>query len=275
MAQNPLQKYFRQPKIFISLPSHGVYNTPGNIDGDVEHIPVFGMTGMDEILIKTPDALLTGESTAQVIASCVPAIKDPWELSSLDTDLVLTAIRIATYGSGMTVGFTCKKCATENEYELDLTNLIEHYGQCRYDNKVVVGDLSITVQPLNYKQTTHFSLLNFQLQQKLSQIVTMTESEEQKILMAEIFKDLASLRNNVYASGIESVHTGSETVTERAFITEWLANCDSSVVDAIKKHIESNQETWQSPKHQVKCDNCGEETAISVELDQATFFVNA
>jgi hypothetical protein len=53
MANNPLQQYFRQPKIFINLPSQGVYNKPGSIQGEVSNMPVFGMTGMDEILMKT------------------------------------------------------------------------------------------------------------------------------------------------------------------------------------------------------------------------------
>ena len=57
MAQNPLQQYFRQPKIFIGLPSKGIFNKVGSVQGDVTHMPVFGMTGMDEILLKTPDAL--------------------------------------------------------------------------------------------------------------------------------------------------------------------------------------------------------------------------
>ena len=76
MSNNPLQQYFRQPKVFITLPSHGVYNKPGTITGSFENMPIFGMTGMDEILLKTPDALLTGESTVKVIQSCCPNIVD-------------------------------------------------------------------------------------------------------------------------------------------------------------------------------------------------------
>ena len=66
MAQNPLQNYFRQPKVFLRLPSMGIYNKPEAIQGNVESIPVYGMTGMDEIILKTPDALISGESTVKV-----------------------------------------------------------------------------------------------------------------------------------------------------------------------------------------------------------------
>ena len=136
MAQNPLQQYFRQPKIYISLPSGGTYNKPGTINGDPNRLPVFGMTGMDEILMKTPDALLAGESTVKVINSCCPAITDPWDLSSLDIDLVLTAIRIATYGGDINIANVCTECDTANEYSLPLSVLIDHYATCQYDNKI-------------------------------------------------------------------------------------------------------------------------------------------
>ena len=49
-----LQKYKRQPKLFIDLPSQGKwYNDTIIQDGKVESMPVFGMTAMDEILLKT------------------------------------------------------------------------------------------------------------------------------------------------------------------------------------------------------------------------------
>jgi hypothetical protein len=274
MAQNPLQQHFRQPKIYISLPSHGVYNKPGTIEGDTDRIPVFGMTGMDEIIMKTPDALLTGESTAQVIGSCCPAIKDPWDLSNLDTDLILTAIRIATFGSELTMTNVCDSCGTSNDYNLDLNVLIDHYGRCSYDNKLIVGELKITTRPLTYQQSTEFSLRNFQLQQQLKQI-TDVPADEQKEFTAKVFKELAQIRNDVFTIGVESVDTGKTIVTERAFISEWIENADRDVMEAIRKHIQSNQQTWATPRHPVKCSECGTEAKLSLDLDQSNFFVTA
>jgi len=80
MATNPLKQFFRQPKIFIKLPSKGIFNNPGTLQGDLDKMPVFGMTGMDEILMKTPDALLNGESTVRLMQSCCPSITDGWDI---------------------------------------------------------------------------------------------------------------------------------------------------------------------------------------------------
>ena len=275
MATNPLQQFFRQPKIFISLPSHGVYYKPGVIQGDVESIPVYGMTGMDEIMVKTPDALLSGESTAKVIESCCSFIKNAWEINSLDIDTILTAIRIATYGNTLSVNHTCKNCSAVNEFDLELNKIIEHFSQCKYDNKIVLKELTIMLKPLTYKQSTEFSLKNFRLQQQLNQASRLEDEKERTEAISRLFRELAILQNDVYTENVESVDTGSVVVDQREFIHEWIENCDKEMIDEIKKQIQVNQEQWSSPKFHVQCNECSTEDDIMVDLDLSTFFVNA
>ena len=64
---NPLSKYFRQPKIYLRLPSKGKFYSPGSlVMTESGELPVYAMTAKDELLIKTPDALLNGEATVEV-----------------------------------------------------------------------------------------------------------------------------------------------------------------------------------------------------------------
>ena len=275
MAQNPLQQYFRQPKIFISLPSQGVYSKPGSIDGDVSNLPVYGMTGMDEIIIKTPDALLTGESTVKVIQSCCPSIKDPWGLSALDLDLVLSAIRIATYGKELGLSATCPACEEENDYDVDLTRMIDHFSKCKYDPRVVVGNLVITTQPLTYEQSTKFNVKNFELQQQIGQVDFIEDKEERQKKINELWTQLADVQRVIFAATIESVQTETDTVTERGFIDEWLLNCDKEVINTIRNHIDSNRQAWTMPKYKVSCMECKHEFDLAIDLDQASFFATA
>jgi hypothetical protein len=275
MSNNPLQKYFRQPKVFIKLPSGGIFSKPGTIQGDVTHLPVYGMTGMDEIINKTPDALLTGESTAAIITSCCPTIKDPWEICNIDLPMIMAAIRVATYGNLMSVTHTCTNCGTENDYDLDLNRVIEHYMNCQYDNKIVLDDLVINLLPMNYRLSTEFNLKNFRLQQQVAQAEVVTDDAKRQELISELFKELARVQNEIYKVTIESVTTENQVVTERAFILEWIENADRSVFEAIKKKNQQNTDTWSMPKYPVKCDECGTEVSLSVELDQANFFVKA
>ena len=64
-----LEKYKRQPKIYVDFPSKGLYYN-GDIVQDQQYteIPVFGMNTMDEIMLKTPDALFSFRVKSQALS---------------------------------------------------------------------------------------------------------------------------------------------------------------------------------------------------------------
>ena len=273
MSSNPLQKHFRQPKIYISLPSKGVYNSPGSLEGKVEDIPVMSMTGMDELMLKTPDALINGEATVQVIQSCCPTIKDAWEVSNLDLDVLLVAIRIATYGSDMEITAVCANCGTQNNYTANLNDAVEHFTRCTYDNKLVLKDLTVMIKPLSYRQVTKFNLKNFELRRQLNQLVQLDDEEVKNKGIAELYAELGKIQNETYIDSIESVQTADINVNEAEYIREWIVNADKATFDSLKSQIEKNNAAWAVPKMHVQCENCQHEDDIAVEMDQANFFV--
>ena len=275
MAQNPLQEFYRQPKVYVPLPSKGIYNKLGSISGDPTNLAIYSMTGMDEILMKTPDSLLSGESTVKLFESCCPGIKDGWEVTSLDTDLLLTAIRIATFGNVLEIIQTCAKCGEQHDYDIDLNNVITHFTSCKYNNTVTAGGLIIKLQPLTYKQSTEFSLRNFALQQRLAS--ANSESDEHKKLITELFLELGKMQNDIYAVSIESIDTGTVVVSEQNFIHEWIENCDREILDIIREQFNKNKDAWRIPDVTVACGNpnCDHKTTLTVDLDQSTFFDRA
>ena len=98
-SQNPLSSFYRAPKSYTGLPSQGKYYTDDIVEmPDNGELPIYPMTAKDEMMFKTPDALLNGEATVQVIQSCIPQIKNAWAMPSIDCDAALIAIRMATYG---------------------------------------------------------------------------------------------------------------------------------------------------------------------------------
>ena len=106
---NPLQKYYRQPAIYIKLPSAGrYYDANTYTPTETGEIPVLPMTAKDELSFKTPDALINGQATVDVIKSCVPNLLDPWKMVNYDTDTILLAIRIATYGETMDISYAVR-----------------------------------------------------------------------------------------------------------------------------------------------------------------------
>jgi hypothetical protein len=275
MAGNPLQQYFRQPKIYIKLPTSGIYSPPGTIQGDINSLPVFGMSGMDEIIMKTPDALLSGESVVKIIQSCCPSITNAWALSALDTEMILTAIRIATYGNKSNVDHTCPTCNTENSYDIDLGFIIEHFAKAEYQNSVVLKDFAIKTQPLSYKHNTEFGLRNFKVQQQLRQVSDLEDEEKQKEIVAQLFEDLAKIQVDIFTEMIESIEFNNTVVNQKPYIKEWLENCDKDVYDRLKEQITQNKLVWEVPVVKVKCEECNSENSIKMDMDYANFFANA
>ena len=108
---NPLAKHFRQPVMYLKLPSNGRWWANGALEIPVTgEIPIYAMTAKDELMFKTPDALLNGQGVVDVIQSCMPNIKDAWRIPNLDIDVILIAIRIASYGHEMEFESTCPHC---------------------------------------------------------------------------------------------------------------------------------------------------------------------
>jgi len=274
MANNPLQQYFRQPKIFIELPVSSTYAEDGAFTNK-DKLPIFGMSGMDEIMLKTPDALLSGDSLSAVITSCCPNISDPWKLSNLDVDYLLTAIRIATYGNKLSVAKICPNCGEQNEFDIDLNKFMEHYKSCTFKNTVEIDDLTIHIKPLTFKQANDFNLDNFSLQRKIAQIDTIEEPSEKTNLINSVYKDLQDIQMKTIKLCVESISTKDTVVTETDYINEYLNNCGVEAFQKIKTLVESNVTAWQTPESNITCESCGTPDKLVVELNQTNFFGKA
>ena len=95
-SANPLRQYFRQPAIYLRLPTSGDHWPEGSINIPPNgELPVLPMTAIDEITYRTPDALFNGQAVVDVIQSCVPSIKNAWAAPAPDINALLTAVRIA------------------------------------------------------------------------------------------------------------------------------------------------------------------------------------
>jgi len=271
MSGNPLQQYFRQPKLFISLPSKGMFYKEGTLQGDYNNVPIFAMTGMDEIIMKTPDALFSSEATIKLIESCCPFIKDAKNIPSLDIDAFLVAIRAATFGEDMTIAHTCKNCNSENEYTVKLNNIIDYYQTKSYDPIITMGDLTINIKPLTYDEMSKVNIENFKLQRILNQLNSIPETDRQDHL-DNIYQELAKIQLSVLVNSIESIQTPTATVTEKDYIKEWLTNSIRENYKLIKNKLEENKDQWKMPTFPITCTECGTADNIEVAMDQSNFF---
>ena len=159
---NPLNKYFRQPALYISLPS-GV-NYPPHVVSPPQtgELGVMPMTAKDEIRFKTPDALMNGQGVVDVIHSCCPEIKDAWQIKSYDLDSILIAIRIATYGETMEINFSVPGINETAAHTVNLPAILEEIKSAKIEDSFTLQDgLKIGIRPLTYKDMTATSLQTF------------------------------------------------------------------------------------------------------------------
>ena len=90
LSNNPLKQYFRRPSIYLKLPSGGEGYEPEVLSmSETGELPIYPMTAIDEITVRTPDALYNGLAIVELIKSCMPDIKDPWAINSNDLDAIL------------------------------------------------------------------------------------------------------------------------------------------------------------------------------------------
>jgi len=272
---NPLSAFFRQPKIFMSLPSNGDFYPPGVLEPtNNNEYPVYAMTARDELLFKTPDALMNGAATVEVIKSCVPNIKDPWHVPSLDVDAILCAIRIATYGVEMDVQVTCPKCVTVNDAIVDLRTVLDNLNKIQFNKSVEIDNtMLVHLKPMNYDQITKTALKAFEHQRIFSIINDENMKEEDKVrLFQESFVKLTDLTIDTAVSCIDRIESTAGTTDNPVFIKEFLSKADKNVFKLINDAINKTQESGTLSSFHSNCQNCQHEWDVSLTLDQSDFF---
>jgi hypothetical protein len=272
--KNPLANWFRQPKIYVKLPSKGRFYPEGTLDVSTnEEYPVYAMTAKDELMFKTPDALLSGQSTVEVIKSCIPAIKDPWKMPSIDLDFALIAIRIATYGDKMEVGSVCPHCSHRNDYELDLNTWFGSFANFEYSDTITVPPLEIHIRPYTYQEVTKTAIKSLE-QQKIFQIINDEEmSDEDKIeKFGHSFVKITQLTVDVVSDCISKIITPDGEVSDKAMIKEFINNCNSEIFDKLSKHVTTLKDQIQLKAQNVACEECKEEYEMPITMDQTNFF---
>lgn len=272
--KNPLSGFFRQPKIYVKFPSKGKFYPHGALDvSTTGEYPVYAMTAKDELMFKTPDALLTGQSTVELIKSCIPSIIDPWAMPAIDLDFALIAIRIATYGEKMEVGCQCPHCNAENTYEVNLSNWFAKFDSFNYVDSVNVDPLLVHIRPYTYKELTKTSIKTME-QQRIFQVINDESiSDEEKLdKFGKSFVKLTELTVDIIADCITQIDAPEGTVTDKSMIKDFINNCPRDIFDTISTHITTMKDQLDLKSQNVSCGECQQSFDLPITMDQSNFF---
>lgn len=273
VENNPLKQYFRRPAIYLKLPSGGKLYDAGVVNMPINgELPVYPMTAIDEITSKTPDALYNGTGMAEIIKSCIPDIKDPWSINSIDLDAILVAIKAASGGNDLTLTSECPACKEISDYGVNLTAILTQLKSGDYDKELVINDLSIKLRPLNYKEMNEAGVAQFEAQRIFLSIDNEENDEVKQKKTQDALKYITDLTMNILSQTISYIKTPTAFVDDKQFILDFLQNCDKDTYIAIRDYnaqLKSQNEV--KPLH-IKCADCGHEYDQQFTLNTADFF---
>lgn len=260
LQPNPLMEKLRIPGESFRVPSHGLFYNDNVMDESVRNgeLELYPMTTIDEIVISTPDKLLSGKAVSEVFAHCIPQIKDTHALLAKDVDFLLVCLRMVSFGQFMDVLYThnCKD-AKEHTYSVDLQQIIRQSKSidpttinqeytCELSNGQVVA-----LKPMTYGDV-------IDLYQ--STMTMKTENMESK--------DAETLIVNTLISVIKHV----DGITDREFIREWASELPLGHRKKLQRGIQSVSEWGIDMVSHQKCKDCGEEAELRVSANPVSFF---
>jgi hypothetical protein len=272
---NPLAKYFRQPGMACRLPSKGRFQDAANVrftaSGEVNVLP---MRAADEMLLKSPDALMSGMAIEKVIASCVPDVKDPMQLPTQDVDALLLAIRAATYGPIMNIDIDCPECEHENEFAFDISHILDTVEELDDEYVVRLNDeIVVYLRPFNFRNSTQASLIAFQEARKVQMVdVDGVSDDEKQRQLNSSYERINGMNVQMVADCVEKVVVPEGAVTDRQFISEFIHNVEQKSVARLETVLKNINQTGVNKKHPVACSKCGHEWESTVDFDPASFF---
>jgi hypothetical protein len=273
MDNNPLKQYFRRPAVFITLPSKGKGYAPDVLSmPENGELPVYPMTAIDEITLRTPDALFNGNAVAEVIKSCLPNIKDPWRLTTSDLDAVLIGIRAAGGDNTLDVTTSCPSCKETNTYGVNLVNVLQTLKMGNYDQKLDVNNLSIKFKPMTYAEMNEAALGQFDIQRSFAEIEKI-EDEKQKIAATQVaIKSITDITMQLIAKSIEYVETPNGAVDQKDYILDFLRNCDANMYETIRDYNTRLKASTELQPLDIQCAACSHQYKQPFTLNASDFF---
>jgi len=259
IPQNPLLARVEMPGSTFQLPSRGVFYTNGELRGDVQlgEVHVHPFSAYDEILMKTPDSLFSGEAVHKVFIRCIPQILKPGELLAKDVDFLLVCLRQVTFGETMEVTYkhTCEN-ATAHTYGI---NLSEFINNAKKIDPTTIGETYSTTLPNMQIVKLHPTKFKDVIKMYQDAKTDGTSSPEEELeMMVFVIKSI-----------IESV----DEITDSKLIDEWIRKIPSGWLGDLSKVIEAASDFGPSFVIETKCKDCDAMIPIETPVNPISFFM--
>ena len=258
---NPLLDKIKLPGETFTLPSGGLFYDETVLDPSVlnAEIHVHPMTTLDEIVMKTPDLLFSGNAVRQVFGRCIPQVLNADKLLAKDVDFLLACLRKVSYGDVLTIEYThdCKD-AKQHTYQVDVGSFIKRAK--KIDPTTVKEDFTIIFPNGQY---ANFHPIYFKDYIDIMQALTTTAEEDSP----------EALRDEMIGS-LSGLITQVDEVDDKEMIKEWLMNVPPGYVTIINEKVDSVA-TWGAEfTATFTCQDCKKKVKdAEIPLNPLSFFM--
>ena len=275
---NPLSQFMRHTEIYISLPSQGYYND----ENDIELTPngelgVAPMTTGDDLELKSPEGLLNGEAIGRVISSCCPGVKNVYNLTVPDLDVILLAIRQASYGDIMDFEVTCPECSHEGIYKLSISETLLHVGLLEPEYSLKLSsDVTVFLKPFTYANSVKESMQKYKEAQTMRLLIDEDLSQDVKkaAQFSSSLKTLTDLMTQLYSDSIVKIldPSGEEMQVTREQIHEWMKFLPRKDAELIQDELAKINSMGVPKKKLMTCSECDHSWENDINFDPSNFF---
>jgi hypothetical protein len=255
---NPLLEKLKLPGRIFQLPSRGIFYSNGELSSEVKEaeLHVHAMSALDEINMKNPDQLFSGDAVNAVFTSCLPGIEKPTQLLSKDVDAIMLFLRTVTYGPSyeFTATHWCEG-AKNHSYVADIDVMIQ---EMKYIDPTVVDELYtlqlpndqvVKLQPTRYQQSIDFVKKN-------SNKERLTVKDQEQNLIDTLLGVIVSV----------------DGIQDPALIEQWIRKLPSPRVNKVAQKLQSINDWGSNLTWKCKCRDCGEEFAVEIPINPVSFF---
>jgi hypothetical protein len=306
--ENPLITKITLPGQRFRMPSRGLFYDDGElaenvIDGEVE---VRSMTTLDEIALRTPEFLFSGEAIEKVFNRCIPEIQKPLRLLSQDVDYLLTCLRIVSYGGSINLDLRCPKCEEaqiidneekEEQFKQEIEVKAEEQGvplELAMMDEKVIKRLDVIRTKMVRKQAVIIDLLglisnntveiddeSFKAYSKMlsnGQLTVLKPLQLDSAVMAfkyqneDFTEDLTKVEEYVsflLASRIKKV----DDITDLDFIYEWVQKLPVMLKNELNDASADIVEWGTTFDYDTTCEDCEHVRNINTLLNPINFFM--
>lgn len=268
---NPLLVGGRIPGSTFQLPSRGIFYQDGELALDVSEgeVHVFPMTAYDEILIKTPDLLFSGEAIKQIFQRCIPSVLKPLRLLAKDVDFLLICLRSVSFGDVVSVlhTHTCKD-AKEHKYEVTIQEFMRKTKSI--DPTVYSSEYQV---PMPDDKICYLNPLRYDA--IVNMMVTAMEDKDEvttEEIHTEMIGRLAGLISRVVIPKQTNGNAEDIHVTDFKQIQEWIGTVTIPHMKVLNEAIEKISEWGTDTSFNIGCLDCKEELEITAPLNPMSFF---